>query len=86
MLLRCAPGRVAARELVRFALITALLPVRAVLRRAVVPVPANFRVGLRVRVLGEVLVALPATLADRARIGRTATVPRHAVWSTWSAR
>ena len=85
MLLRCAPAGVAAREVARFAVITALLPVRAVLRAAV-PAGANFRVGLRVRVLGEVLVALPATLAARARIGRTAAVPRRTVWSAWAGR
>ncbi|WP_083472425.1 glycosyltransferase family 2 protein [Kibdelosporangium phytohabitans] len=59
-LLRNAPLRVAARELARFAVITALIPVKRV-----VPDAANFRVGLRLRVLGEVLLGLPRALRRR---------------------
>jgi GT2 family glycosyltransferase len=81
MLLRCAPGRVAVRELGRFAAITALLPFRQN-----VPDAANFRVGLRLRVVGEVLVRLPVTLWQRVRIGSRSTVPRSAVWRDWSGR
>jgi GT2 family glycosyltransferase len=60
MLLRCAPLWMAAREIARFAVITALLPVRRN-----VPDAANFRVGLRLRVLGEVLARLPWCLRTR---------------------
>jgi GT2 family glycosyltransferase len=63
MLLRCAPLWVAVREVVRFAVITALIPVKRD-----VPDAANFRVGLRVRVLGEVLRRVPWCL--RSRVGR----------------
>ncbi|MET0235532.1 MAG: glycosyltransferase family 2 protein [Kibdelosporangium sp.] len=61
MLLRCAPVWVAARELARFALITALLPVKRD-----VPDAANFKIGLRVRVLAEVLTRIPWAIASRA--------------------
>lgn len=81
MLLRCAPPATAAKELARFTAITALLPVR---RHR--PDAENFRVALRVQVLLEVLARLPATLAQRARIGRRATVPRHVVWREWAGR
>ncbi|MDR6596572.1 glycosyltransferase family 2 protein [Saccharothrix longispora] len=81
MLLRCAPLAVALREPARFAAITALLPLRRDR-----PDAENFRVGLRVRVLLEVLARLPATLVERARIGRRAAVPRRAVWREWAGR
>jgi GT2 family glycosyltransferase len=61
MLLRCAPLRVAAREIARFALITALLPVRRT-----VPDAANFKIGLRVRVLVEVVARTRWAIASRA--------------------
>ncbi|MDQ0377301.1 glycosyltransferase family 2 protein [Amycolatopsis thermophila] len=80
-LLRCAPAAVAARELARFAVLTALLP----LRRGVPEAP-NFRVGLRCRVLGEIIVRLPATLAARKSITRRSTVGRGAVWAAWTSR
>jgi GT2 family glycosyltransferase len=79
MLLRCAPAPVAARELARFLAITAALPTRRRRRQS-----ANFRVGLRLRVLAEVVAALPGTLAERFRIGRRATVPRAEVWRRWA--
>ena len=78
-LLRCAPGRVAVRELARFAAITALLPFRSR-----VPRTANFRVPLRLRVLGEVAVRLPATLRDRRDISRRSTVRRGQIWRKWT--
>ena len=81
MLLRCAPAGVAVRELARFAALTPLLP----LRRGV-PASPNFTPRLRLRVLGDLVVRLPAALAARARIGRRARVPRRAVWSAWAGR
>ncbi|NUT54146.1 MAG: glycosyltransferase family 2 protein [Saccharothrix sp.] len=81
MLLRCAPPGVALREVARFAVITALLPVRRD-----VPDAANFRVGLRLRVLLEVLGGLPITLFQRWVIGRRAKVSRRAVWHAWAGR
>nr|WP_236795766.1 glycosyltransferase [Amycolatopsis sp. GM8] len=80
-LLRCAPATVAARELARFAAITAALPLRREVPRA-----ENFRLPLRFQVLAEVLVRLPATLRARRGIGRLATVPRGQVWRNWTPR
>ncbi|WP_433274891.1 glycosyltransferase family 2 protein [Actinosynnema sp. CS-041913] len=80
MLLRCAPARVALTELVRFAVLTAVLPTRRG------PKPANFQVPLRLRVLAEVVLRLPVTLVQRARIGHHATVSRTAVWRDWAGR
>jgi GT2 family glycosyltransferase len=81
MLLRCAPGVVAVRELVRFAVITALLPVR----RSVPDAP-NFRVPLRMLVLLEILTHSPAALAARWRIGRRSTERRSVIWRTWAGK
>ncbi|MGW4592068.1 glycosyltransferase family 2 protein [Amycolatopsis thermoflava] len=80
-LLRCAPAAIAARELARFAAITALLP----LKRDVPEAP-NFRLGLRCRVLGEVALRLPGALAARKSITRRSTVGRGAVWAAWTSR
>lgn len=66
-LVRCAPWWVAWREVARFAVITALLPVKGD-----VPDAANFRVGLRLRVLGEVAALLPWALRSRAARHRAA--------------
>ncbi|HEY0637211.1 MAG TPA: glycosyltransferase family 2 protein, partial [Pseudonocardiaceae bacterium] len=77
MLLRCAPAPVAARELGRFAVLTA----RFLARPGAAP---NHRGGPRLRVLAEVLARLPATLARRVVIGRRATVPRAVVWREWA--
>jgi GT2 family glycosyltransferase len=79
MLVRCAPAGVAARELVRFAALTAVLPLRRLVRR---PVPAawNFRLGLRAQVLAEVLVRLAVLIFERRAVARRATVARGAVW------
>jgi GT2 family glycosyltransferase len=84
-LLRCAPAWLAARELLRFAVVTALLPVRRTLGRPV-PDAANFAVPLRAAVLAEVLVALPVTLLARRRIGRRAALDRAPVWRAWAGR
>jgi GT2 family glycosyltransferase len=80
-LLRCAPGWVAAREIARFAVITALLPLRAG-----VPDAANFRVPLRCRVLAELLLRTPAALRARRAITRRGTVGRRRVWRDWARR
>jgi GT2 family glycosyltransferase len=85
MLLRCAPGLVAARQVGRFAAITAVLPVRRLLRHSV-PAAANFTVRLRLVVLGEVVLRLPALLVARWRIGRRSSVRRSVVWRTWAGR
>ncbi|PRX44291.1 GT2 family glycosyltransferase [Prauserella shujinwangii] len=79
MLLRCAPGRVALRELARFAALTVVLPLRRGRPRA-----ANFRPWLRCRVLAEVAALLPATLLARRAISRRRTVGRHALWRAWA--
>jgi hypothetical protein len=78
-LLRCAPARVATRELARFAVLTLVLP----FRRHRPPTP-NFALALRLQVLAELATHLPATLLARHRITQRATVPRAAVWTTWS--
>lgn len=81
-LLRCAPAGIAAREIARFAAITALLPLRAE-----VPDAANFRVPLRCRVLAELLVRMPATLRARHRItrrGGVTRVGRRRIWRAWA--
>jgi GT2 family glycosyltransferase len=80
-LLRCAPGRVALRELVRFVALTAVLP-----WRGRVPGAPNFRVPLRCRVLAEVLARLPRALWARREITRRSTVGRDRVWHDWAAR
>ncbi|GLY68354.1 glycosyltransferase family 2 protein [Amycolatopsis taiwanensis] len=80
-LLRCAPAAIAARELARFAAITALLPLRAD-----VPDAPNFRVPLRCRVLVDVLVRMPATVRARREITRRSRVGRRQVWRTWAGR
>lgn len=81
VLLRCAPARVAAAQLARFAGLTLALPWRR--NRPLTP---NFATGLRLRVLTEVAVRLPETLLARHRIGRRATVSRATVWSVWAGR
>jgi hypothetical protein len=104
MLLRCAPAAVAAREVARFAAITALLPLRRLrlltgrrdegplphtrrdegplphTRRPAEPPPWNFRVGLRLRVLGELAASLPRILRERRAVTDLAEIPRSAVW------
>jgi GT2 family glycosyltransferase len=88
-LLRCAPITVAARELARFAALTAVLPLR---RRgwsrhgAAVPTAANFRVALRCRVLADIAVRLPATLRARAAVGRRSVTGRAEVWHRWAGQ
>ncbi|HEY0805597.1 MAG TPA: glycosyltransferase family 2 protein [Pseudonocardiaceae bacterium] len=80
MLLRCAPVAVAWTQLARFAALTAVLP----FRRSVGA--RNFTVGLRLLVLAEVVVRLPAVWLARWRIGRRSSVRRSVVWRTWAGR
>lgn len=82
-LLRCAPARVAIREITKFAAITCLLPLRR-LRGLDTPGAANFRVLLRCRVLSEIVPRLPQTLLERRRIGRRAIRGRAEVWHEWT--
>ncbi|MFD4674231.1 glycosyltransferase family 2 protein [Lentzea sp. NPDC058450] len=79
MLLRCAPFAVAVTQVARFVAITAMLPLRKD-----VPDAANFRFGLRARVVGEVLLRLPVTLVQRLRV--KVAVPRQRVWQDWAGR
>jgi hypothetical protein len=90
MLIRCAPAPLAAREVARFAALTALLPLRQ-LRRKVsgghvsngnssTTAPWNFRVELRLQVLYELLATLGPLLRERRTITRLANVPRSMVW------
>jgi GT2 family glycosyltransferase len=79
MLVHCAPAGVVYRELVRFAGITALLPLR---RQA--PEGLNFEVRLRVQVLAEVIIRLAPALRRRWRIGRRSAVGRRMVWRTFA--
>ena len=80
MLLRCAPLRVAVRQVAGFAGLTLVLP----LRRSTGDL--NFTVRLRLLVLAEVVVRLPAVAVARWRIGRRSTVRRSVVWRTWAGR
>lgn len=79
VLLRCAPARVAARELARFAGLTLVLP-----WRRDHPATPNFTPRLRLRVVGDVVARLPATLLARRQISRHCAIPRAILWSTWA--
>lgn len=76
VLLRCAPARVAAREVARFAVLTALLPWRADR-----PPTPQFRAGLRLRVLAGVARRAVPALAERRR---SRAADRAAVWRAWA--
>jgi GT2 family glycosyltransferase len=98
MLIRCAPAAVAAREVARFAAITALLPLRRILRPMKpgqrncrwspvawnrgpeAKAPWNFRTGLRLQVLRELVVTVGSLLRERRTVTRLANVPRSVVW------
>jgi GT2 family glycosyltransferase len=83
MLVRCAPARVAMREIARFAAITVALPIRRLGNREV-PDAVNFTMRLRLLVLAEVVSGLP--VVARAAIGRRSTVARAVVWRAWAGR
>ncbi|CRK59741.1 glycosyl transferase, family 2 [Alloactinosynnema sp. L-07] len=80
-LLRCAPARVAAAQVARFALLTAVLPLRAG-----VPDAHNFQLGLRLRVLSQVAARLPRAVAARLKIKLCTPDARTAVWREWSGQ
>lgn len=80
MLARCAPAGVAITELIRFAVITALLPFRTA------PRTPNFRISLRLRVLGETLRMLPTALRARRSPAGVKAATRRRVWRTWVGR
>jgi GT2 family glycosyltransferase len=71
MLAKCAPLLLAVKEVVRFAAITVLLPVRR-LRRVEIPSGHQFRTALRLRVLASYLRLLPSMLAKRRAVTRSA--------------
>ena len=81
-LLRCAPLPITVVQLARFVLTTGSLAATRLVGRAV-PDDANFRIGLRVRVLASAVRHLPGilparagTVADRRAVARRArTVP-----------
>ncbi|WP_370946758.1 glycosyltransferase family 2 protein [Amycolatopsis sp. cg5] len=78
MLLRCAPAGVAVRQLVKFAVLTAVLPFRGE------PEAPNFRLTLRLSVLAAILTRLPSTLRARRDIAAGATLDRGEVWAAWA--
>ncbi|SFE26360.1 hypothetical protein SAMN04487819_11052 [Actinopolyspora alba] len=84
-LLRCAPGEIALRELLRFGAITLALPWRR-LRQRQVPDAANFRVPLRLGVLAEVAARTPTTLRQRRRITEACAVDRRHLWRSWAGK
>ena len=62
-LIRCAPPIIAPAELVRFLLTTCSLAIGSLLRR--VPDEENFRLGLRLRVIGSVIRMSPGQYRQR---------------------
>ena len=81
MLLRCAPAHVVAYQLARFVVSTVAIPLRAAPGVRSAP---NHRVGLRVRVLAELVSNLPGALLQRHRVGRVARVARGTLWRQWA--
>ncbi|WP_253865952.1 glycosyltransferase family 2 protein [Prauserella halophila] len=92
MLLRCAPAGVALRELARFTVLTAVLPLRTLAARRrpgvrpgpAVPDAANFDPRLRLRVLADVTRRTPWTRRTRRDITRRSTVGRGSLWRHWT--
>ncbi|WP_037344986.1 glycosyltransferase family 2 protein [Sciscionella sediminilitoris] len=76
MLARCAPATVVGAQLAKFALL-ALKPG--------LPATPNFAPRLRLRVLGELLLAAPRLLAERRAVGRIARRGRARVWRAASS-
>lgn len=79
MLIRCAPARVAVRELARFPLTTASLAAQALRRRA--PAGPQFSLRLRLAVMASTTLALIPLLRQRRFVGANATERRSDVWA-----
>jgi GT2 family glycosyltransferase len=79
MLIRCAPAWLAALELFRFIAVTILAPLRKLAGQQV-SVEWNFRTGLRLQVLCELVVTAGSLLRERRTVTRLANVPRSVVW------
>lgn len=69
MLAKCAPASLAAKEVVRFAGITVMLPLRR-LMRVDIPKSHQFRTATRVRALASFARMLPAVLKKRRAVSR----------------
>ena len=83
VLLRCAPLRTAALQILRFLLVTVSLAGRQALRRTAWPAWQQ-RPGLRMSVLLQVVRQLPATLRARRTISRAARLSRAEVLRRWA--
>jgi len=70
MLAKCAPLSLAVKEVLRFAAITALLPLRRV-RRVDIPSGHQFRTPLRLHVLASFFGLLPSMLRKRRAVSRS---------------
>ena len=76
-LIRCAPPAIAPAQLLRFAVTTASLAAKKALGHAV-PDEPNFRLGLRLRVLGAVLGMAPGQYRQRRpAVGRSRLSATH---------
>lgn len=84
-LIRNAPSTAATWGVVRFAVTTASLAARRALRQRV-PDQPNLQPGLRLRVLEEVLTALPRLLGERRALTARAAVSRRDIWEEWAGR
>jgi hypothetical protein len=82
MLLRCAPARLAVRQLARFGLTSMSLTARRLVRQRVAPDPV-FQLRVRLRVLGAVALMTRWALRERRAIGRRATVARSTITARW---
>lgn len=84
-LIRNAPTRAAIGGLLKFAVTTASLAGRRLLRQPI-PQSPNLRIGLRLAVLRQVLTALPRLIAERRRLAAVSLSTRGAIWRQWAGR
>ena len=75
MLAKCAPRSLAVKEVLRFAGITVMLPIRR-LTRVDIPKGHQFRTATRVRALASFARMLPSVLAKRRAVSRICRRPR----------
>jgi N-acetylglucosaminyl-diphospho-decaprenol L-rhamnosyltransferase len=75
MLAKCAPQSLAVKEVVRFAGITLMLPLRR-LMRVDIPKGHQFRTATRVRALASFVRMLPSVLTKRRAVSRICRRPR----------